>query len=779
MRMFCGNCGTKAEENDKFCNECGNPLKESKNEEQNKNIEENTVVEENTEEQNENVAQEKITEEQKANGFANIINQNNNMQNNNYNNMPNNMPSNMPMPVNYNNGYYNYNAYNNYNNGYNNQGMIPNNGNYSSNYQDKSNNKAKKIILVLLGILLFVFVVVGVIFVFKKGLGLVGGASGSGKKTIMVYMVGSDLESKLGAASADIEEMIESEANFDDINLLIYTGGAKRWYNSDVPDDKNAIFKVTEDGIELVKEYDRENMATYKPLQTFLDYGYQNYKADSYSLILWDHGGGPIYGFGMDEYHSKDTLSLTEIEKALSKSKFNGSRKLELIGFDACLMSTVEIAYVFSDYAKYFIASQEAEPSDGWDYDFLAEIDSKTTTEEMGKIIIDYYSEYYDGRFGGSGISLSLLNLNKIEKLENGLNELFKEVDDNLNVEFSKISRTREKSKTYGQSSAQYYDLVDIYDLVDRLPENYYEKVDKVKSAIEDLVVYQKTDLKYTNGLSIYFPYAYKEAINYNIAQYKKFDFAEDYTKFISNFGSKLTGKRLHNWELTEEVPVSEKKGEISVTVPKEVIENYSKISYIIFEKMDDEYYMPIYKGTDVEISGNTISTTIADKALVAITDDGEKVNMTAIESEVGIDFVKYIIPGTLQRWGENTFSDFEMMGVYVNLIVDEENPNGKISDVVPIQDIEESTLLRKVSIDIKDWRVIQLLTYKYKIFDEQGNYTSNWEGSGEVTGIEAHTDETLKLEFVDLDISRDYYCLFRITDSQGNEYTTNVVKVK
>jgi len=777
MMMFCGNCGTKADDKDKFCNECGNPLNET-TKEQKENIEETKVLEEPEKSQNELPVQGTITEDQKANGFANIINQNNNVQNTNYNNMPNNMPSNMPMPMNYNNGHYNYNAYNNYNNAYNNQGGIPNNGNYSSNYQYKSNNKAKKIVLILLGILLFVFIVLGLLFIFK-GNNVFSGGNGKGKKTIMIYVVGSDLESKLGAASADIEEMIESDADFDDINLLLYTGGAKRWYNGDIPDDKNAIFRVTEDGLELVEEFDKENMATYKPLQEFLDYGYKHYKADSYSLIFWDHGGGPIYGFGSDEYHSKDTLTLTEIEKALSKSEFNGNRKLELIGFDACLMSTVEIAYVFSDYAKYFVASQEAEPSDGWDYDFLSEIDEDTTTEEMGKIIIDYYSKYYNGKFGGSGISLSLLNLNKIENLEKGLNDLFGEVDDNLNVDFSKISRTREKSKTYGQSSAQYYDLVDIYDLVDRLPSNYYEKVDKVKSAIEDLVVYQKTDLKYTNGLSIYFPYSYKEAINYNISQYKKFDFADEYTEFISNFGSKLTGKRLHNWKLTEEVPVSEKKGEISVTVPKEVIENYSKINYVIFEKMDNNYYMPIYKGTDVEINGNTISTTIADKALVATIDNGEKVNMTAIESEVGKDYVKYIIPGALQRWTEGSFSDFEMIGVYVNLIVDEENPNGRVDEVVAIQNMEESSLLRKTSIDIKEWDLIQLLTYKYKIFDAQGNYTSNWEGSGEVTGIEAHTDETLQLEFEDLDISRDYYCLFKIADSQGNEYTTNVVKVK
>ena len=37
----------------------------------------------------------------------------------------------------------------------------------------------------------------------------------------------------------------------------------------------------------------------------------------------------------------------------------------------------------------------------------------------------------------------------------------------------------------------------------------------------------------------------------------------------------------------------------------------------------------------------------------------------------------------------------------------------------------------------------------------------------------------SIYIKFEDVDISKDYYCLFRITDSQGNEYTTNVVKIK
>ena len=47
--------------------------------------------------------------------------------------------------------------------------------------------------------------------------------------TVMVYIVGSNLESRLGAATTDIGEMKQAGIDFGKINLLVYTGGSRRW----------------------------------------------------------------------------------------------------------------------------------------------------------------------------------------------------------------------------------------------------------------------------------------------------------------------------------------------------------------------------------------------------------------------------------------------------------------------------------------------------------------------------------------------------------------------
>lgn len=596
----------------------------------------------------------------------------------------------------------------------------------------------------------------------------------SGKRTIMLYMIGSDLESDYAAASSDIEEMKASGMDFDSVNFLIYTGGTKNWINSEIPSDKNAIFKLTNSGLVKLEEYEKSNMTNPDNLTNFLNYGYDNYKASKYSLILWDHGGGPIYGYGIDE-NFVGTLTLDKLKQALSNSKFS-SKKLEMIGFDACLMASIETANALSDYAKYMIASQEVEPGYGWDYSFLSNVNSKTSVVDMGTSIIDYYGNYYKGMSGAKGITLSLLDLSKIDDVENKLNDLFKDVDDNLTIDYSTVSRTRNSAKSFGKVSINSsYDLVDLYDLVDKMPSKYSNKVDSLQNILDSFVVHQTTDLSNTYGVSIYFPYDNKKYINEMINIYKGFGFATEYTNFITNFSSKLTGNKMSNWRLSDNVPVAEEDNVVSVTVPSDVSKNYSSASYVIFEKSND-YYIPRFKGSDVSVSGNTFSTTVSNKGLVA-SDDVDTVYLTVMESEKGKDYVKYLIPSVLENWGEKISDNFEMKSAYIEFVVDKDHPKGYISSAVPIIS-DDNLVAPKISYNLKDFKMVQLWNFAYKIFDDAGNYTADWESSGSMNGVEFDLTKKFELEFKDLDVNKEYYVLFYIYDNQGNKYTTNIVKV-
>lgn len=644
------------------------------------------------------------------------------------------------------------------------------NGNYKSSYRDTKKKKKIPIVLILAVIVLFI----GLIIFINKDKFF---TSNKGKRTIMIYMIGSDLESKYFAATKDIDEIINASIDFDDVNILIYTGGTKKWHKSDIPSDKQALFEINGNGIKKIEEFSSSNMLDYKNLIYLLDYGYTNYDTEYYDLIFWDHGAGPVYGYGYDEYNKLDSMSLKEIERALSESQFNGVNRLELVGFDACLMSSIEVASVISDYADYMVASQEFEPGNGWDYSFLEKIDSNTTSLEMGKSIIDYYKKYYE-KSNTKGISLSLLKLNKVENVNKYLNELFENVDDNLLIDFSTVSRTRSFSKSFGRVSDDeyYYDLIDLNDLIVKLPSKYEEKISNLKAALNDLVIYQETDMENTNGISIYFPYENKKELVNNMKLYKEFGFANAYYDFISNFSSKLTGKKISDWDLSKNKVTSVGKGEISIELSKDIINNYSSADYIIFEKDSEGYFTPIFKGSDVVLNNNTISTSISKKNLIVTDKNGDGMYLTAIESQKGKNYVKYYIPATVSKFDSDTF-DFDIIAVYLEFVVDNDHENGYVSNVYPM-DVNENYTYSKFEIDLKDWDTLSLLSYKYKILDQNGNYTSNWENSREISKMELNTNDDYKIEFKDLDISKEYYCIFRVKDSQGNAYLSNIVKI-
>lgn len=723
--MKCNKCGSLVNDGCKFCSFCGNILDSSLN---NMNVSNNNYV---------------------SDGFTNVFTATNNTVNDTTNNNSNN---------NFNNSQeMNFGTNNfNYNNGNGNQNSVNN----------KINNKKPLNYKVMAGS--FVLVIVLLFFIF-------GGFSlFSNKRTIMIYMIGSNLESEYASASTDIQEMLASDVNFDDVNVLIYTGGSKKWFNDNIPNDKNVIFKLTDTGLEKLMEYDKTSMTNPDTLANFLNYGYKNFKASKYSLILWDHGGGPIYGYGQDENYI-GSLTLAKLSQAFENSSFR-NKKLEMIGFDACLMSSVEVANSVSKYAKYMVASQEVEPGYGWDYKFLGEVNRHVDTEDLGLSIINYYNDYYKNMMA-KGITLSLLDLSKIKDVENRLNELFMDVDQNLTIDFSSVSRTRNSAKSFGRiSTTAIYDLVDLEDLINKLPSKYASKVEALSTALNDFVVFQTTDLDNTYGVSIYFPYENKENVSTLIYQYREFGFAYEYTNFITNFSSKLTGTRVSNWNLTDNVPVIDSSNTISVEVPSDVSKNYSSANYVIFEKIDDNYYMPRFKGSDISVSGNTFSTTVEKKGLVA-SDDTDTVYLTVLESEKGKDYVKYLIPATLQKWGSRMSDNFEMEAVYVEFVVDNLHPNGVISGAVPILD-DDDTVAPKISYDLNDWKLVQLWNTSYKIFDNFGNYTTDWENSGVLDGIEFMLDDNFTLEFRNLDPTKEYYALFHITDSQGNRYTTNMVRV-
>ena len=215
------------------------------------------------------------------------------------------------------------------------------------------------------------------LFIWAVCLLLLSAASAIAESTaVMVYMCGSNLESLYGSATNDLQEMLLSGLNAGETQVFIMTGGSREWMDGTISAEETRIYTLSAKAhggglkMKLVDSTSSRNMGEAETLSYFLNFCAEYGKADRRALILWDHGGGPVNGVCWDENFGTDHLSLEEITAALSQSPFSQD-KLEWIGFDACLMSSVEVASKLAPYAKYMISSQAEEPASGWDYSFL------------------------------------------------------------------------------------------------------------------------------------------------------------------------------------------------------------------------------------------------------------------------------------------------------------------------------------------------------------------------------------------------------------------------
>ena len=363
--------------------------------------------------------------------------------------------------------------------------------------------------------------------------------------TLMVYMCGSDLESAAyPGASADILEMMEAGFNAEKVNVLLMAGGSNSWEIDTIRDGTTGIYQVGNRTIAtLFNDGKSHNMGDPSTLYSFLSYAYEEYPSEKYALILWDHGSGSLGGICHDEINDGDALNMGELNAALKESPF-GSRKLDWIGFDACLMSAAETAKIVSPYAEYMVASEESEPGTGWDYGFLSDIDKDPDPGVTGKRIGDlYYRSCLQARTDLENFTMACIDLSKISDVVSSVDTFFRSVDvtqDN----FARLSRVRGDAISFGRKKADPdsdHDLIDLGDIVGKY-SSFGESgfAQQAKEAISACVVHSVSTKDGCSGLTVYFPFYNKAIASAAVRAHSKLGFSDSYDRFIDDFSRAL-----------------------------------------------------------------------------------------------------------------------------------------------------------------------------------------------------------------------------------------------
>lgn len=411
-----------------------------------------------------------------------------------------------------------------------------------------------------------------------------------GTVTIMVYMNGSTLETEAGFATTDICEMINAGYS-EDVNIVIQTMGTKYWSEKlGIESDRSQTYVVGEDGLELVRD-NLGQLDCTKPetLREFVRYCAQEYPASRNILIFWDHGGGPAYGFGWDEFQDDwENLSVDEMVKAL-----NGcGTHFDFIGMDCCIMSCLEVAYPLRNYCDYMILSEDFESCLGWYYTGWLEAlyeNPSISTYDLGKIIIDdMVSKNEHDKFKGDKSILALVDEGKIEKLWDVWTEFaYANEEALLNTNFSQEMEESGKGEGFSErfrhrdnnSENKVFDLI-LEGVLDYLEDEYSlddfyddgevyisdycitdlmglahiidsDKSDRLARAVDRALLYvgATSDNLSLTGISVTLPYNDNDLYNDLVQVLEQCDIDDEYIEWLEKFCNAGSDREGIDWD--------------------------------------------------------------------------------------------------------------------------------------------------------------------------------------------------------------------------------------
>lgn len=314
---------------------------------------------------------------------------------------------------------------------------------------------------------------------------------------LMVYVAGSNLETRYAEASNDLAEM-EDAVYTDGLTVTAMTGGSKRWFHNLVGADGNYLLTFSEQGVTAVKtDGDTKAMDDPDTLRDFITETAAAHPADHYALILWGHGCGPLFGVCHDEL-TGGLLTLPEIRTALTDSGIH----FDWVGFDSCMMGTVETAYALRGLADYMLASEDTVSARGMDYEtFLSEwaADPTVPAADVAKAAID--CTVGDHLKSGLNAMLSCWDLAQAETVTAAYCDYIADVYAQYQAEgIAPIYAARNRVIDYDNEN---YDVADLMSLITELPQAHS---DALREAVSQAMVYHRASQEGNGaGMGVWF----------------------------------------------------------------------------------------------------------------------------------------------------------------------------------------------------------------------------------------------------------------------------------
>ncbi|MCK4718542.1 MAG: hypothetical protein KAT70_07720, partial [Thermoplasmata archaeon] len=266
--------------------------------------------------------------------------------------------------------------------------------------------------------------------------------------TFIVYL---DADNNLeGPGIEDMDEMefagstdkvnivaIVDRASSEDVGDSDYTGEGDwqglRIYHVQKDENEGVLGEYIEGETVWYSEEEPEiepNMGDPETLINYTTWVMDRFPAEHYLIDFWNHGGA-FWGICWDDsVGDGDALNMTELSYGLDGITNHIGRKIDVIGFDACLMAQAAVLYQIKDYCDVAVASGFVEPGDGWPYETILPPlveNPSMTPEELGTTIANEYIESYsngeDDPSDSYMVSMTAFDMGKFENTAEAISE--------------------------------------------------------------------------------------------------------------------------------------------------------------------------------------------------------------------------------------------------------------------------------------------------------------------------------------------------------------------
>jgi hypothetical protein len=237
-------------------------------------------------------------------------------------------------------------------------------------------------------------------------------------------------------------------------------------------------------------------------------------------------------------------VSLQELECILKKVTSLLGRPLDIIGMDACSMGMLEIAYALSSYTHYYIASQECEDREGWNYKGVVEaLCEHKEPFCVAQSIVAAYGRYCKQK-GYTRYTLAAIDVSYMKRIKEQIDMLILLIEkcrQRYKEVFEAVLIRARRSGPHFCSAPYYKDIYAFYESLLACIESLEYSCEKEKleqQLRKGLVVFNEatvaqvasSQLQKAHGLSVYFPRVYN-------ASYKRARYAQEssWNQFIES----------------------------------------------------------------------------------------------------------------------------------------------------------------------------------------------------------------------------------------------------